>query len=269
MILIDFDGTIADTFQPGPNGIGVAEAYRSSILSIFGEKGGDLYHQVGDLQNRTPNELVMALLTAAQNCNCKGEVLTNARVFNEKWSGDLSGLVPIGKGAGLIWMKSNPEPVISEMLVLRKLQILTEEIGPQWPKPFAGVVSFLKQCEQCGIKVAILSSGHQLFIEKVFHMWGVQCPAAMVTDDDLRGRTPYLSKPNAALMEVVLKKTPGDYTPTIYLGDDPVKDGEFATNTGITFGWFNPTKRQFPGELPKKTLQFQSWDELSLSECLF
>ena len=258
MIVADFDGTLADTFQPSPNGIGVTEAYKSAILSIFGNKGNDLYQQIGGLQNRAPGELIVALLTVAQGY--KKEILANAKAFHEKQNGNLSGLVPKGKGSGLIWTDSSPESTLSEMLVLKKLQLLASEVSSQWPKPFPGVVSFLKQCEQCNIKFAILSSGHQLFIEKVFRVWGIQHPI-MVTDDDLRGKTPYLSKPDAALMSLILKKVPED-TPVIYLGDDPVKDGGLAVNAGIPFGWFNPSQKKFSGALPKDTLQFQNWDDL-------
>ncbi len=263
MIVIDFDGTIADTFQQSPNGIGVTEAYERAILSIFGGKGNDLYHHIGGLKNRTPTEAVVALLASAQNC--KEEIVANAKIFHEKESENLSGLVPKGKGAGLVWGKANPEPVMTEMLVLKKLQILTKEICPQWPKPFVGVVFFLMQCWQHNVKVAILSSGHQIFIENVFRMWGVQCPTTIVTDDDLRGKLPYLSKPDTKLIEIVEKAA--EERSNIYLGDDPVKDGELAVNAGIAFGWFNPLQKKFSGVLPKNTLQFQSWGELS--KCLF
>lgn len=258
LIIADFDGTLADTFQPSPNGIGVTEAYETSILNIFGKKGVSIYQQIGGLNNRAPSEVITDLLASAGESY--EEMITNAKSFHKRQNGTLAGLVPYGKGAGLNWINGRTNVVLSEMLVLRKLQILSNEIGCNWPKPFKGVVSFLNQCNQRSIKFALLTSGHELFIEKVFQHWGVEKPI-MVTDDDLRGNTPYLSKPNAALMDLVLKKVP-EGIPAIYLGDDPVKDGGFAENTGIPFGWFNPSKKKFDGILPENTLQFQSWDDL-------
>lgn len=257
LMIIDFDGNAANTFTASPNGIGVKEAYEIAIHNIFGDTGERLYRKIGSLQNRAPSELVADLFSAAKDSQ---ELINHGKVFHENQNGNLSRFVPEGKGAGLTWNDSQPETTLAEMLVLRKLELLTAEIGPEWPKPFEGVLSFLKQCEEKGIKVIILSSGHELFIKKVFQLWGVKAPE-MITDDDLRGKTPYLSKPNPALIEFVLKKAP-KCTPIYYLGDDPIKDGQLAINAGIPFGWFNPSREKSSVALPENTIEFQNWKEL-------
>ena len=157
-VIIDFDGTTADTFKASPSGIGVKEAYSDAIYNVFGDTGYRIYRQIGGLQNRAPGELVNDLLSVAKD---KSLLIKRGKIFHKDQNGNLSRFIPEGKGAGLAWNDSQPETTLAELLVLRKQEILTHEIGHRWPKPFNGVLSFLKQCEEKEIKVIILSSGHR------------------------------------------------------------------------------------------------------------
>ena len=63
LFLFDFDGSIAQTFKPGPFGISVKEAYERSIYDIFGGDGLVTYEQLGGLKNRAASELVHDLFS--------------------------------------------------------------------------------------------------------------------------------------------------------------------------------------------------------------
>lgn len=258
LIIADFDGTLANTFEVSPNGIGIHEAYNTAIQDIFGRTGIGIYAEIGGLQNRSPGELIVDILSVAKN---KSLLIDNAHMFFRNRNGNLLDLVPEGKGAELIWDNSQPETVISEMLVLRKLEILIAEVGEEWPRPFNGVLPFFKRCYEEMAKVVLLTSGHELFVKKVFSCWGIDVPG-MITDDDLRGKIPYLSKPNPALIKLALEQSSGG-DPVCYIGDDPIKDGQLAQNSGLPFLWFNPSKEKPASGFPENTVEFDNWTELS------
>ena len=273
-LAFDFDGTVADTFTKSPSGIGVKEAYEQAILDIFGEEGKNIYNELGRLKNRAPSELVKAILDHAQELSKREELIKRAKEFYITFKNDLTGLVPEKKGVPLQWPEppeDSPEKIIAELLVRKKLEILSDEIGKQfpdgslWPRPCAGFIPFWWELQsiknECGITTAIISSGHEKFIEKVFSIYGLPLPNILVTEDDIRGRKypqemERRVKPGELSFALAhqqwlrrIGKEPTTYTIEdlksqrpyeVYFGDDPNKDGEMARKAGVIFGWYNP-----------------------------
>ncbi len=253
LVVADFDGTMADTFAPSPNGLDVNEACRQVLGEMFGMPNA--LEQIGGLQNRAPRELVGAAL----------------KVFPSRWQvADtfLARHCPAGRGFF--------GDLLAEAFVRRKLDLLLDEIGEHedgmWPAPCDGVVSFLRAREVRGTHYAIISSGHDLFIEKCLDLWGAPRPIAMVTDDDLRALPwpPHEKvKPSGRLFELLFDRfgAAGIAIPPreriVYIGDDPIKDGGLAVNASVRFGWYNPNghRHEFPSG--SKVFSFSSWRELT------
>jgi hypothetical protein len=196
--------------------------------------------------------------------------------------------VPAGKGFPWEWDEQNPEKTITEFLVRAKLDALLELIGSHYPTPCPGFNHFytalLAHQEKTGIAIipGIISSGHEIFIQRTFAAWKLPCPELLLTDDDMRGSKvadlAKASKPNPILMDMLLKiwlgKQKANLTDeqyqifkatilakTIYFGDDPNKDGKFAANLGVPFGHFDPnldpaSEDQSPDE---KNFTFYDW----------
>lgn len=239
-IVLDFDGTMADTFRPSPNEIGVSEAYCLAMESLFGDCGKEAFQRAGGLQNRAPIELLKAV-----------------------------------QGQGLQIIGSLEDTV--ERLVGAKLLILLSEISPAWPLPCLGYSEFsteLYRLRQNGsnIRLAILSSGHLAFIEKTLHMWEKQwkCPIfwpdIIISDDGLRHLPVPVEKkvkPAVFLFELVRKKMgKGKF---IYFGDDPDKDGRLAVAAGVPFGWFaasGNTKTLSPEVSASLFAKFADWRDV-------
>jgi len=266
--VMDFDNTLARTFDPSPKQIDVHSGYNLAIKFLFGKAtlGEDPLAQIGGLQNRAPSEVIDALFKLMPDL--KGQ---SKDVF-DRFKDILNAYVPAGKGTPLIWDETQPnwDPLrlISELLVRAKLLFLINEIGPAWPLPCNGFKEFLqdfpklKERSKRILQLAILSSGHDEFIKKAFLIWGLPCPELMITDDDLRvlhfpNEPKKTVKPSSYLLDLVhlqwlmqqgLKPETINLNQflamarkqTIYFGDDPIKDGQLAQNAGIPFGWFNP-----------------------------
>ncbi|MCX6746435.1 MAG: hypothetical protein NTX00_05525 [Candidatus Parcubacteria bacterium] len=267
----DFDMTLARTFDPSPNQIDVYQGYNLAIKYLFGSEtfGLDPLQLIGGLQNRAPSEVIAALFEHKQ------ELIEQAREIFNRQKDVLSDFVPIGKGVPLVWDDTqanwNPLRIISELLVRAKLIFLINEIGPAWPLPCNGLREFLqnfptlKKKNQIKLQLAILSSGHEEFIKKVFTTWELPCPELIITDDDLRGLhfpddPKKTVKPSPFLLDLVFrqwfKRQEYDLATidlshflmaarqkTIYFGDDPQKDGQLAKNAGVRFGWYNPEQK--------------------------
>lgn len=265
LLASDFDGTIARTFEKSPNGIGVKEAYLLSIKDVLGETGVGVYNRIGGLQNMAPAELVLAILAEGP----KAELITNAKVFFGKASETLGGVVPQGKGVPLIWDESEPDKVVTEMLVREKLIYLLQQIGTRfpdgqaWPKPCEGFINFWKSIQELNfqedihLETAVISSGHDEFIKRTFQLWGLNQPDYLVTEDDIRGvRYPKemtrRAKPGQLQLAMAhrewLKRQKLDGVHfrletvrqtrerMMYFGDDTKKDGLLAKGAGIPFG---------------------------------
>lgn len=270
LLVFDFDGTAAQTFEPSPNGIGVNEAYAKSIEAIFGEKGLTAYQQIGGLQNRAPSELVNLLLSH----DSTEELIDNASVFFVENHRELAGCAPSYQGGILEWDSTNPEKTITEMVVRQKLLYLAGEIGTRfpdgqvWPKPCEGfqeiwqIIRLINLDEKCRLTTAVVSSGHETFIRRVFaEVLKLQPPDILVTEDDIRWReypTEMTRRVKPGQLQFALahkewldiQRSPfdngeslvnvarGSRARMIYFGDDPSKDGQMAKVASVVFGLF-------------------------------
>lgn len=234
LLLSDFDGTMAKTFDPNPHNIGVHKAYEIALCQVFGERVLLIYHELGGLQNRDPESLVTVLLDNDPSLRIAGRTIKE----------------------------------MAEQLVQYKLEVLLQEIGPMWPLPCDGFREFADQltgvCE-----LGIVSSGHTQFIQRTLHTWGISCPQVMVTDDDTRYLDlPLLARVKPAPYPFELAMTQwldGDRSRVIYFGDDPVKDGGLACNVDVPFGLFTngqSTEADF-SSFPTGSFQFSNWREIA------
>jgi len=226
LLVSDFDGTIAQTFEPSPNSMAVDKAYDLAVYDLFGKKGMEAYRASGGLRNRNPGEVVASLIERGYSKNI----------------------------------------ITVEDLVQRKLGYLLAEIGPNWPKPCQGFFQFYQVIEcMDSVEFAILSSGHEEFIKKTFSIWGLNPPDIMLTDDDLSGYNPPLplelaSKPSPFLFELIQEEWGGERKHMVMFGDDPEKDGKLAQNAGVPFGLFS---RQNHCGFMENSFQFDDWREIS------
>ena len=270
LLVSDFDGTVANTFAKSPNGINVDMAYRYAIKKLFGEEGLMAYQKIGGLQNQAPGEVVLNILRQADNA---GILSKNAEQCFAKRNKTLNRLVPKGKGSPLEWASSGDDfknhRTMTEMLVLLKMSFLMNEIGARysddtfWPESCPGFINFYGFLEKLNndgsldIQFAILSSGHDIFIQKTFELWGLKIPKIMVTDDDMRAASYPESmdrrvKPSSYLFDLVQSQWLNSFTQLhnsaqlieqvlhyrdrmVYFGDDLAKDGELARNAKVPF----------------------------------
>ncbi|MEA1962786.1 MAG: hypothetical protein U9M94_00940 [Patescibacteria group bacterium] len=277
LLVSDFDGTVANTFAKSPNGVNVDMAYEYAIKELFSKEGLMAYQEIGGLQNKAPEELVSDILRQTDNVKILNK---NAEQCFLKHDKTLSRLVPKGKGSlleqQLFTRGKESHRVMAEMLVLLKMSFLMSEIGVQhndntcWPEPCHGFINFYKFLEELNkdndldIQFAILSSGHDIFIQKTFELWGIKIPQIMVTDDDMRGASYPKSirrrvKPSSYLFDLIQSQWLNSFMQLhnsaqlieqvlhyrdrmVYFGDDSAKDGELARNARVPFFLLkNPT----------------------------
>lgn len=256
----DFDGTIADTLSPSPNGLDVHVAYARSLSEVFGTR--DLLKNIGGVQNRTPAELVAAVIAHRQGA------MTEARRYYTEHRAELSKLAP--NGAMLPVLRADNETMaVAETVVRLKLKHLLREIGPEWPKPCAGVLDYLRALRAAGKPVAIISSGHEGFIRRWFAEYDLAPPDIVLSDDDLRWTAlppEKKAKPSRVVFDWFLIKSRKLGFPLkeemSYAGDSWEKDGKFAHNIGIPFGWFNPNGAEPGGQLYPDDRSFADWREV-------
>lgn len=209
-LVLDFDGTIANTFEPSPSGLGVKESYEIAVRHLFGQSALNQYDLKGGLRNRSPREVVVELQLA-------------------------------GFGKGLEVTGATDE------LVGLKIDCLINQIGQtlddgaMWPRLTTGFADFWKQVvTNTSMFTAIVSSGHRAFIEKTFLMHGLGLPKFMVTDDELRSLPEPLSKPDPRLWQHLLDEAKVSFPSAFYIGDDQAKDGGLARNARVPFLHFAP-----------------------------
>jgi hypothetical protein len=258
VVASDFDGTIAKTFEPSPNGIGVETCYAMALRDIFG--CATLLKDIGGLQNRAPTQVIAAVLKLDSIFGSLGEA------YYQRHRVALRSFMPANRqhgklGVGLV---SN----LTETLVRVRLQYLLSEISEEWPKPYDGVLDFFDGLDPKKKAGAIITSGHTLFIEKVFRTWKRTRPKFMVTDDDMRatGFPPEMAcKPNRILMDalhITAAFAGFDANVIAYVGDCRVKDRGFARNSDVRFGLFNPAKADVPEGFGVNEFQFHDWNDL-------
>ncbi len=292
LIIVDFDETLAKTFSPSPNGITVQSAYSKAVKSIFGTSGLIIFEQQGGLNNRAPLEVVYDILRDGN----KSELTAYAQNFLVKEGEYLDQLIPREKAIPLVWQSWNPHNTITEMLVRCKLSHLMKEIGTElkngekWPVPCNGVLEFFKtldilgQNEKAGINVAILSSGHDEFIQKTFELWDLKCPSILITDDDMR-KLMYpidpmeIVKPSVKLFNLtnllwfthivgpiyneldLIGFVTENRKRMVYCGDDLVKDGQLSEAAEVPFGWFSSETKNYTLNCP--TFTFSDWGNVA------
>jgi len=244
----DFDGNGFRTFDASPGNVNVHTACRQAVGDIFGSVILKFYDESGGLKNRAPVELMSDLLV-------KNPLLIDvAHNYYQSNRVALDSFMPEGKGFLLGW-HTNPVMALAELFTRRKLQILTAEISAEqcgddtWPQLTKNFDVFWREIKATPDSyTAILSSGHDYFIKRVFDLWDLELPDVMVTDDDMRaieqgnGIAPY--KPDPQLMYEVWDRFESrtglrsDQYQTIYFGDDAEKDGGLAESAGVPFYHF-------------------------------
>lgn len=273
LLAFDFDGTCFDTFRPSPNSVDVNTAVRRTLVDMFGEGILLTYTAMGGLQNRSPGELIIEL---ARECVDTPAFFASAkRFFRGRNARTFNCLVPAGKGMKIDWLSLHLST--TELFVRRKLEILLCEIsskrsvGEWWPKPTTGFIDFWNEISVDDCYTAIVSSGHDMFIERTFALYDLPCPDIMMTDDDQRAKMrsdPFTSqdpldlplhKPNPLMIEELRRKfeeSCGGECEITFFGDCPDKDGGLAEAAGIPFYLFGEKESDYA------TVVFTDWREL-------
>lgn len=250
LLLFDFDGTIARTFEHSPNRIGVHEAHHLSLGELFGPEVLKLYHGQGGLKNQAPGELIIRLIELEPDLVRRSSELHPEKLGNK--------------------------PTISELtkvFVDLKLGYLVGEICDAWPRPcegfldFYGEISWL-QSQGLQIDLGIITNGHDRFVRETFRIWGIDCPQVMVTEEDVRDLSWPLKledrvKPAVFPFDMAMNRwrsfrRAGHPSHVIFFGDDPQKDGGLAINAGIPFGWITEVPADL-SEFPSGSFCFSDW----------
>ncbi len=205
----DFDQTLFQTFQPSPNKLSVPTAYHLALGDILGQKGQFfgkyfLNHAPGELVAevfkwyRPPEQLKdddKAYRSGIEEAY--QELIGSALAFYQREGEAIASLIPEGRGGGITWDKDNPLKTITTLLVGKKLHYLMTEVGQKdaegniWPMPCNGAAQFWRTAttlrqEGVPLDIAVISSGHDAFINKTFDVWDLERPQVLVTDDDVR-----------------------------------------------------------------------------------
>lgn len=280
--LFDFDNTAANTFEKSPAGIDVSAAYEAAVSEVFDADALRAYKERGGLRNRHPGEVVQEILETAAD---RKALLSHARAYLEQHREELERVMQEGKGVTLDWNEADPLPILTELLVRAKLLVLLQAIGEhdvngekkQWPEPMPGFLAFLAVLRDRGVRVAILSAGHDEFIRKAFNLWGAPCPL-LVSDDRLRPiDIPEADKvkPHEFLAHLAhslviadegrrdmpdRKRVLAHPNEIGYFGDDDARDGELARRAKMRFGWYRPNPA---GDEARNPDVFTDWDALA------
>jgi len=219
LLVKDFDGTVAQTFEPSPSGINVEQASQQAIDVVFGASAVDEYVRDGGLRNRAPLEVVKALAPDATPTELR---------------------------------------VLQTSFVNSKLGVLISDVGSEfedgstWPRPMPGYLDLQERIESARSEGAliddlILSSGHKDFIDAVYASWGIPSPTHIIAEEAMRERgLGHRVKPSSVLMKVAHTVWADQYgvvfnrdiaadvrSRTVFVGDDPDKDGTLAKRSGV------------------------------------
>jgi hypothetical protein len=279
LAIFDFDGTISNTFEVGPSGVGVNEAYDLAVTKVFGREGRVRYEENGKLMNRAPTEVVFDLINSENN----KVLLENAKEFFDENLLRLLSIMPenFDKKSFLTENPFKLNDLLTWMLVSEKCSYMLDQIGQKlsdgeiWPRPEKGFVEFYNFIKEEGtingvsIRTAIVSSGHREFIRKTFDAYGLSMPDYMVTDDEIRKVSlPVLRKTKPAPYPIAVvhnqwlkdrKLGSYDKSGIIYFGDDFKKDGLLAKNCRVAFGHYDKKLRDNLVILDEGVLCFSNW----------
>ena len=249
-IIFDFDGTIADGFSPSPNNIGIHEIHRIVIRQMFGD---------------------------------------SALTFFEESLGGLQNREP----SELIHLLlgGDDRDALDKFISL-KMDYFLPEISPFWPRLSSGFKELWMEIAEGTIPVetAIVSSGHDAFIKKVFETNGLPTPKILITSDTTKnlgepnGRRP-LHKPHSHMLarahyDLIKDAIWEDHEAWIsaedrytgrnlwkgnimYVGDDPSKDLVLAGNARIIGGFVPFSNKEFQPDLQKGQVLIPSFHWLS------
>lgn len=263
LAVIDFDRTTANTFVGlTPNIHGVEEASRMAIEAIFGEAGVIALNAIGGPGNRSPRELIKALVEAGDRV-----MLFSAGLgYLSRHRTELMACMPEGKGRPLGIAPAPSVELMTEIFVCAKLLILNPQVSKEWPKAYPGYFDCLELLRDEEIGHGILSAGHETFIGRFFMANGVT-PPRMVTDDDIRGGPlEGCTKPDIRLFRFCIDKIarmeriPSERV--LIVGDDIERDGHMARDAGAQFGWFNSEGKKPNLPLWDGAFEFRHYDEL-------
>ena len=229
LLAMDFDGTVAQTFEKSPSGVGVHEAYDVAVELVFGIDGLTRYVKAGGLRNRAPIEVVNELAPDASIDEVEALTgsLTNAKL------GVLMREVGTRFDDGCIW----PRPTEGYFEICENISVAVDDAG-------AGFVDS-----------AIISSGHEPFVVKTYRAWGIPEPEHIIGQDTTKKIGPELGlssdrlvKPSIDLMGIAHRLWRQSYgldfyaklderlrERTVYVGDDLAKDGGMAAASGVDF----------------------------------
>ncbi|PKL72546.1 hypothetical protein CVV26_00855 [Candidatus Kuenenbacteria bacterium HGW-Kuenenbacteria-1] len=153
------------------------------------------------------------------------------------------------------------------------MRIFWNEIGTRfpggtvWPQACSGFLEFYRALNN-PLEFGIISSGHDLFIEKCFEVWGIEIPKIVVTDDLMRSRRcdnfsqAERVKPGVGPFKIFCEEYKKLYAKNLnkdqvlYIGDSAKMDDDFARNCKISFILFNPNESDFKGK------SISDWREL-------
>ena len=253
----DFDGTAFLTNQDSPNGMNVLIAYEKAIETVFGSEALAEYREQGGLMNGDPNDVINGLWPLA----CRESMLTKAFSYYQRRKKEIDAAV-----GQLDWGHHFSAAV--ELLVFQKLALLVPEIGTRfpdgdlWPRPLPGFLGHWRSVSgNDEVVTAILSSGHDIFIQRTFEVHGLKQPDFMTTNDTFRKMKNPISKPNVAclnLAEFEANVLCGGVEAVAYFGDDPMKDGEMAKAAGWPFYLADPDRKH-----PDHPERFVHWSEVT------
>lgn len=194
LFVFDFDGTMFQTFEPSPSGIGVEENYEKTLKEIFGPDILATYLADGGLDNRNPGEVIRDLLAKHP------ELIQRARAHLDANKDALLQTTPDTAHLLEAW-ETDPLRAATEVYIRQDLANSLDHIGllnddqTFWPRPTNNFIETWKTIDEINkqnlgfhIDTAILSSGYVDYIDKTLKTWSLQTPDVLVTDDQMRAR---------------------------------------------------------------------------------
>lgn len=265
LLTYDFDNTCF--FTIGSGGPDVEAAYIHAVGETFGTTAQNNYVARGGLQNRAPADIVLETITndtfaithALDQAHALLEPGNRVAAFDHD-------AVERFVARGEVKTDQLAIRAVTELLVMRKKEILLPQITPEWPRPMEGFDEHwsslygrrLMSNDWETVHTAIVSSGHTDFISKVLHLACLPEPDVYLTDDEMKLQPEPKTKPDPLALELVrdawirgyrlsqrAKNKPRFMDDTknrqVYIGDDLEKDGQMAAADGVTFMHYDGT----------------------------
>lgn len=230
LLACDYDGTQFLTSEPTPSGVSVETAYTLAIGEHLGRAALNAFVDQGGHKHRTVTEIIRSLIP------------------------DLD---------------RNRLERFASRITDSKLEILGSCIGEHlpdgtpWPRPTDGFVELWERVDEAKnagnlVGTAVISAGHTSFEQKTFDMLGLTPPDVYLTDDVIQALALNMPlkdqvKPSPLMLELAQQlflykikianrglNLSSDTLKTIYVGDDPIKDGGLAEQANVEFVLMDP-----------------------------